>query len=363
MTGIIIGAHEGWLWARQSRVPFAERGGKLRGVLDLVTGRYPAFLFGCPVGRMLPVFHLHDVEPSELDRQLQHLAENKYETVTADAIARFVRDGRDPGPGAVALCFDDARASLWTVAFPLLRRYGMRAIAFAIPGRVVDAHTCRPTLDGRTGAPEETGHASSPFVTWPELQALHESGVVDVQSHSYSHSSVFCGAEPTGFVTPAFRTRSMLSRPLVSNTDEPVHFSPEDLGAPLFPQRSRLSDAVRFLDDAEARQRCIDFVRERGGARFFQTASWRAELETLAARGLGQYESGPERLRALRDELDRARAVLDNRLGTTVRHLCFPWGIAGDQPERSQRHSATKSRSLSDSSVFAPSAWETTRID
>ena len=132
---------------KASRVPFSERGGTLRGVLDLATGRYPSFLFGGSTDRLLPVFHLHEVTRAVLEPRLQFLAEHGYRTVTTDAIARLVRDGRHPGPFTVALCFDDARASLWTVAMPMLRKYNFCAITYAIPGRIVDANATRPTLD------------------------------------------------------------------------------------------------------------------------------------------------------------------------------------------------------------------------
>ena len=56
-------------------VPFAERGGAVRGLLDLATGCYPAFLFGGPVGA-LPVFHFHDVTRAWLEPRLQYLVDN-----------------------------------------------------------------------------------------------------------------------------------------------------------------------------------------------------------------------------------------------------------------------------------------------
>src|SRR5580700_7744004 len=108
------------------RVPFAERGGAVRGMLDLVTGCYPAFLFGGPL-KTVPVFHFHDVTRDWLEPRLRHVADNGYRTVTADEIARLVIDGVSPGPRAVGLSFDDAWASVWTVAAPLLRRFGLRA--------------------------------------------------------------------------------------------------------------------------------------------------------------------------------------------------------------------------------------------
>jgi hypothetical protein len=119
-----------------ARVPFAERGGALRGLLDLATGCYPAFLFGGSPGDALPVFHIHQVTAGWLEPRLEYLVDNGYRTITSDEIARLVIDRVHPGPRSVALTFDDAWASVWTVAMPLLRRFGLRAILFAIPARV-----------------------------------------------------------------------------------------------------------------------------------------------------------------------------------------------------------------------------------
>ena len=135
-------------------VPFGERGGALRGVFDAACGRLPRFIFGGRVAaEVLPVFHFHDVTPAELEPKLRFLAENGYRTTTADEIAAYVRREIRLDSPRVALCFDDAWTSLWTVAAPLLKRYGLTAITYAIPARIAEASACRPTI-------EEAGAAS-----------------------------------------------------------------------------------------------------------------------------------------------------------------------------------------------------------
>ena len=331
------------------RVPFAERGGALRGLLDLATGCYPAFLFVGSLRGVLPVFHLHEVTCEWLEPRLQFLAANGYRTVTSDQIARLVIDRIDPGPRAVALTFDDGWTSVWTVAAPLLRKYNLTAILFAIPGRISDAAGVRPTIeddrrtevllheDGGNKVPchEEVLRHEYPFVTWPELRALHASGIVDVQSHTRSHAKMFSDHHLIGFVAPEYVREPLLDRPLAP-ANGAVHFvEPDALGTPLYLRRSRMSDARRFVADERVADRCRDHVRRQGGADFFKRAGWRQELQNIAQTSAGVVETEGAQAAAIREELALGRAMLNEKLGTTrVRHVALPWGIAGEVTRR-----------------------------
>jgi hypothetical protein len=312
-----------------ARVPFTERGGHLRGVIDLATGVYPAFLFGGAVGRQLPVFHIHEVTPEALEPRLRHVAENGYRTLVADEIAAFVLTGRLPAERSIALTFDDARASLWTVAAPLLRRYGLRATTFAIPGRVSDAALARPTVDDGIPNQETADESETPFATWPELKAMHSSGTIDVQSHSLTHISQFCSDEPVGFVSPSFAREPLLNRPLVSLDGPPRFLAPSELGAPLYARRSRLSDGLRFLADPSIAERTVAHVAAHGGAAFFDTPGWERELRGMTASSRGRFETADQQLRAIERELVDSREMLESRLGGPVRHIVLPWGVSG----------------------------------
>ena len=303
-----------------ARTPFGERGGVLRGALDLVSGRFPSFVFGGSVGDLLPVFHFHDETRDTLLPKLRHLAENGYRTVGSDDIAAYVRGEGRLDAGSVALCFDDAWASLGTVAAPLLKEHGLRAITYAIPARMSD-----------TGP--------SPFVTWPELAALSASGVVDVQCHTYSHSRVFCGPEVVGFVDPSYGSTLLLNRPQLTPPPCLRFVSPDDLGAPLYPARSRMSGATRVQAPDAVHERCTAHVVREGGAGFFSKSAWRAELERVAAEATPasgmSVETQAERRKALEDELERGRATLNERLKTrSVNHACLPWGVSSDDTAR-----------------------------
>src|SRR5262245_51971513 len=95
-------------------VPFGERGGALRGVVDLVCGRLPRFVFGGSVGALVPVFHFHAERHDVLAPRLRYLRDNGYRTLRADELAAVARRQRPAGHREVALCFDDAWATVWT---------------------------------------------------------------------------------------------------------------------------------------------------------------------------------------------------------------------------------------------------------
>ena len=312
-----------------THIPLAERQTILKGLVDLVTGSYPGFVFGMPLYKILPIFHFHEVTAEYLEPFLIYLAENGYRTVTSEAISSLVRRGVHPGPRSVALCFDDGRASLWTVATPLLKKYAFTAIAYAIPGLTHDADNVRPTVEHDIADPHAADDSQTPFATWPELRTMQNSGVIDVQAHTCSHAMIYCSDEIAGFVTPDYNPHLLL-RPRLKCGLQPRAVTPEDLGCPLYPTRSRMSDAVRFVDDADARERCLEHVRTNGGTEFFNQPRWHTILLKIVENHKGRFETAEERQSQILEELIYARLELNKQLGTqSVRHLCFPWMVSG----------------------------------
>jgi hypothetical protein len=305
-------------------VPLGERGGALRGVVDLVAGRLPRFVFGGRVGALVPVFHFHAERREVVAPALRYLRDNGYRTLRADELAAVARERRPVRDREVALCFDDAWATVWTDVAPLLREFAFTAIVYAIPGRMSEPAATRAT-DGH----DDTD--GSPFMTWAQLAQLQNEGIIDVQSHTWAHAMVFTSPRPVGFVTPGYEAAPLLNRPLLSHSPGLQFVDPSALGTPLYEQRSRMSDGPRVCVSAAARQAAIDAVRAAGGAEFFKQSGWRQRLEQIVAQHPGATtESDSDHQRAIEHELDRSRSELNARLRIqSVRHVCLPWGVSG----------------------------------
>jgi peptidoglycan/xylan/chitin deacetylase (PgdA/CDA1 family) len=120
----------------------------------------------------VPVFCYHLVESAKLEADLKFLKDNGYRTLGADEFVGYLTAALDVGPRAVVLTFDDGPRNFYDVAFPLLTKYSARAVAFIAPGLHADA------------GPDDDAVAARPM-TWREIRAIHDSGLVDFESHTF----------------------------------------------------------------------------------------------------------------------------------------------------------------------------------
>ncbi len=311
---------------------------------DLLLRRYPPFVTGGELAPgEVPVFVFHGAEPVSFSRKLAHLADNGYGTLSADEYVAVLRGERRAPPRCVVLTFDDGRGSFWSVAFPLLRRHGMKAVVFLVPGRVPSRPApLPPTLDdvdaGRAPAPVlARDDGEDPLLSWPEIEALSRSGLVDFQSHTLRHARVHTRPQLAGFVTPASRRGyAAFDQPLLRDGDHDLVGEEAPLGAPLLRSAPRTSEEARFFEDPGIRDACLSEVAASGGEGFFLHSDWESRLRRLFrhTRVAGRLETPEERAEAIRVELADARRLIEEHTGRPVVHLCYPWHVAGPTARR-----------------------------
>jgi peptidoglycan/xylan/chitin deacetylase (PgdA/CDA1 family) len=217
-----------------------------------------------------PAFIYHDIQKADFRRHLLFLKENGYQTLTADEfLEHIVQPGHSYSGRRVLLTFDDGLESLNKIVYPLLKEFHAKAVAFILPGWV--------------------GHPG--IATWNEIQAMHESGHVDFQSHSYFHAAI-----------PVSSRRVSVRAPSLMPWAFPVSSEWDGKSLPIFvgeassvyEHRSRMSDAKRFYPN-------------------------------------GKTESTREQLESIEAELVRSKEAIEANLrGKAVRHFAYPWSDDGD---------------------------------
>jgi len=310
---------------------------------DLLLRRYPAFVTGGELARgEVPVFVFHGAEPEPFARKLAHLARNGYATLSVDEYTDVVRGRITPPERAVLLSFDDGRGSVWSVAAPLLKRHGMRAVVFLVPGRVPE-HALGSTWDDVEAGRVERSvvlareQAEGALLSWEEIDALGRTGRFDFQSHTLSHARVHTTPALAGFVTPKTqRGYAAFDQPLIRDGARDRLGLEVPLGTPLLRSAPRTSEERRFFEDPELRTSCVTAVADAGGEAFFRRSDWEARLRS-AFRGVrvqGRIETLQEQAAAIRHQLVEARRLIEARTGRPVVHLCYPWHAAGDTARR-----------------------------
>lgn len=311
--------------------------------------RYPNFVYQDvgPAALGVPVFTYHSVgspaipdsvTPAEFERDMQYLAQSGYHTLAVDELYNHLVHGEPVAERSVLLTFDDGRATLWTVAYPILKRYGHQAVCFLVPGAMSEADGIRPNLDNEGDAAllDELFNADlsdMPTITWDEARAMHASGLVDFQSHTLAHTLVYYAPEIVDFVRPAsdFGYHNYEMPVLRWGAEDRMHERPP-LGTPIYRSRPRMGPARRFFDDEALRQTCIDYTAQHDGATLFDQPDWRAQLLRIVdnrrkTHGTqARFETEAEQVEAIRYSLARSKALIEEHLpGHTVQYLCYPW--------------------------------------
>lgn len=106
------------------------------------------------------------IEPEDFDWQMKYLVDHGYHTISPDELYQFLAGtGRLPDR-PVLITFDDGYADNYTTAYPILKKYNLKATIFVVTG----------FLGKRKG-----------YLTWDQLREMEQNGIT-VESHTVTHA-------------------------------------------------------------------------------------------------------------------------------------------------------------------------------
>jgi len=315
-------------------------------VSALFTGRMPSFIYGFKNFKDIPVFCFHSAGYPHFEDQLLFLKKNNYRTLTADEQLERLLDRNYRNDGKeIALTFDDGMASVWTVAFPLLQKYEYKIVSFILPGLIEEGESVGPTIDDVENAEKLTvvnrDYNSQPLCNWHEIKVMHESGLVDFQSHGMLHQLVSISPKIVDFISPEFDAHHYGNIHIPAYSDgSSDNLRVKVLGHPVYAHDTRFSGKRRYLDPFKIRQACAGFVEDNGGVLFFRNKGWRKEIGAFVEEQKRNapeevcYETEQEQNVLIEKELLDSKIQIESRLRKQVRHFCFPWFKASETSAR-----------------------------
>ncbi|MBQ8835944.1 MAG: polysaccharide deacetylase family protein [Clostridia bacterium] len=113
------------------------------------------------------------VSAETFDMHMRTLKEAGYTAVTFDELVDYVENGTPLPDNPVCITMDDGYLSNYTIAWPILQKYGMKATIFVVGAAAGWTHY------------RDTDYSYIPKFTWEQAREMENSGYVDIQSHTY----------------------------------------------------------------------------------------------------------------------------------------------------------------------------------
>lgn len=143
----------------------------------------PAALSADEISTQVPILMYHHlsenvtnsemVSPEQFEAQIRALSEAGYTGVSFDELQAYVLRGEPLPDKLVVITFDDGYESNYTLAYPILQKYSMKATIFAIG------------VSFGKDSYKDTGYAITPHFGAAEAAEMTASGLISIQSHTY----------------------------------------------------------------------------------------------------------------------------------------------------------------------------------
>jgi peptidoglycan/xylan/chitin deacetylase (PgdA/CDA1 family) len=305
----------------------------------------------------IPVIMYHSVGPMNTDwtwndlitpvevfeGQIRVLSQKGFNAITLRELYNHMKYYAELLPNPVVLTFDDGYLDNWVYAYPILKKYHMKGTIYVNPEFVDPASEPRMNLvdvwKGRCGKKDLF---SEGFLSWEEMRIMEADRVMDIQSHSMTHTWYFCGDEIVDFHHPGSNKYPWLfwnafpeekSSYLKDNQELYVPY-----GTPIY-KHGRSLGIRRYFEDRYLTDYLVDYVKRQSND-FFKDSDWKDKLflqvELYKSKnGLkGRYETEEEQRERFRYELIESRKLIEEILQKRVEFLCWAGGAFNDKALR-----------------------------
>ncbi|MCK4763594.1 MAG: polysaccharide deacetylase family protein [Candidatus Aminicenantes bacterium] len=286
------------------------------------------------------------LELKYFEDHLKYLTGRKYRSIFLDEYYA-VEKGEQSHPKdqrAVCLTFDDGCLDNWIYVFPLLKKYHMKATIFVSPEFVDTRNPVRKNLEAHWNNEAALAEIDRwGFLSWEEMRIMEKSGLVDIQSHTLSHTKYFISDKLTGFHRPravplyAIANRHPHRKPYY--IEDPQFEKLLPYGSPLFEEESAITARRVFINE--------DFNRD--VVEKLANTDWRSAYDFPALfkkieplykeyKEQGKLIVGKESEAEYRDRVGReisfAKEIIEKELNKKVEFCCWPHGDNNEYAHR-----------------------------
>jgi len=114
------------------------------------------------------------ITPTAFENDLKYIRDQGYTTVVMEDIIAYVKEGKPLPEKPIMITFDDGYYNNYLYAYPLLKEYGMKAVISPI------------CIETDKYSELNENHETYSHLTWEMINEMIDSGVIEIQNHSYN---------------------------------------------------------------------------------------------------------------------------------------------------------------------------------
>mgnify|MGYP001554006705 CR=1 FL=1 len=267
----------------------------------------------------IPVICYHRIDvndsisPEVFEAHLKYFAKAKIRSIGLQEMKDHLSGQDRIKEKNLMLTFDDGYQDFYHNAFPLLKKYQIKAVVFLIADRLVsDPNRTMPNpvpSYDEMHINAQNGDLSS-FLSLEQVLEMQASGLVEFGAHTKSHAVTICSPNVVS----------------INQGQKLKWYFPDrkdiKIGSPLFELSPDLI-GPRYMPNQEYIDRFKDLVSS-------GETDLSALQEKLSGVSIGDCETGKEWHKRLEQEIVGAKQDLELKLGCDITSFCWPWGAEGD---------------------------------
>lgn len=301
----------------------------------------------------VPIIYYHSVAPSKnqkwfrsyltlelkyFETQLKYFKKNKFESLF---INEYFELREIKNKKYFCLTFDDGYLDNYIYVFPLLKKYEFKATIFVNPVFVEPNNMIRNTLEDYWSNKKTYNNIEKwGFMSWDEMALMENSGFIDIQSHTMSHTKYFTSDHIVDFHHPGYDCLY----PVINKFPTYAHsyIGNENFsnlipfGYPIFESESaivakKFTISDEFIDFccSEYKKRILDDYKY--DLKEFRKFIDPVYLEFIKDNKLiVNIESEDEYCNRVENELKNSKLIIEEKLNKKVDFLCWPHGDNND---------------------------------
>ena len=294
----------------------------------------------------IPVLYYHSVADHSVNRpwsflscdintfikQMHYLKKKGYHTCGWDELYDHINGNRQLPKKTVMIQFDDGFLDNWVIVYPIMKKLNFKFSVLVTP-EFIDNGIIREFKDKTLDSDIENWWG---YLSKEELKKMHESGLVDIQAHGFTHTwypvsdeiiDIYDGTQ----IEPWLYWNDNINDKPKWLTNGSLRKIP--IGTPIFKYDKSLSTFKIFKPNKLFIEKCVENY-DRNKTKVENIRMFNKIKKEFKDQGLlGEYETEEEAKKRLKKEIIGAKEYLENLLEKKIEFFVWPGGGNNDYVE------------------------------